>query len=177
MDVDHEAAPEPLGVRFREAFGRYPTGVAVICAAGPDGPVGLTASSVASVSLTPPALSFSVMGTRSARHLLTAPTLVVNLLGPVHVELARDFSRSGGPRFTPDQGWSALPTGEPFLPGAPAALRVRPLRQVPVGDATVVVAGVLDVHHGPDYGQLIYHAGRFHTAPLSSEAISCDCHT
>lgn len=157
-------------MRFREAFGRYPTGVAVICATGPRGPVGLTASSVASVSLTPPALSFSVMGTRSARHLLAAPTLVVNLLGPAHVEVARDFSRPGGPRFTPEQGWSTLPTGEPYLPGALAALRVQPLRLVPVGDATVVVAGVLDVRHGPEDGQLIYHARRFHTSPLSLEA-------
>ncbi|WP_203752509.1 flavin reductase family protein [Catellatospora bangladeshensis] len=168
--MDHRAALEPLGVRFREAFGRYPTGVAVICAAGPQGPVGLTASSVASVSLTPPALSFSVMGTRSARHLLTMPTLVVNLLGSAHLEVARGFSRPGGPRFTLDQGWSTLPTGEPFLPGALAALRVQPLRQVPIGDATVVVAGVLDVHHGPEDGQLIYHARQFHTSPLSPEA-------
>ncbi|WP_269059690.1 flavin reductase family protein [Catellatospora vulcania] len=165
-----------MGLRLREAFGRYPTGVAVICAAGPQGPVGLTASSVASVSLTVPALSFSVMDTRSARHLLQAESLVVHLLGPAHVGVARDFSRSGGPRFTPDQGWRTLPTGEPFLPGALAALRVRPLRQVPVGDATLVVARVLDVHHGPEGGQLIYHARRFHTSPLPTEATSCDCH-
>ncbi|MEU8003950.1 flavin reductase family protein [Catellatospora sp. NPDC049111] len=168
--MDHTAAPHLVGIRFREAFGRYPSGVAIICAAGPQGPVGLTASSVASVSLTPPALSFSVMGTRSARHLLQAESLVVHLLGPAHVAVARDFSRAGGPRFTAEQGWSTLPTGEPFLPGALAALRVRPLRQVPIGDATVVVAGVLDVFHGPDDGQLIYHARRFHTSPLSPEA-------
>ncbi|MFG3697211.1 flavin reductase [Micromonospora sp. NPDC047620] len=55
---------------MKGAFRRYPTGVPVISATGPDGPVGLTASSVASVSVAPSAVSFSVMGTQSAHHLL-----------------------------------------------------------------------------------------------------------
>ena len=56
-----------VGELLKAAFRRYPTGVAVISAAGPDGLVGLTASSVASVSLDPPALSFSVLRSWSAR--------------------------------------------------------------------------------------------------------------
>jgi len=154
--------------RFKGAFRRFPTGVAVICAAGLEGPVGLTASSVASVSVTPPALSFSVMGTRSARALLDAPSFVVHLLGPKHVGLARDFSRADGPRFTPEQGWSTLPSGEPILPGALAALRCIPLHLVPVGDATLVV---LEVFYGPEDGRLIYHARKFVTSSLLSEGI------
>jgi len=157
--------------RFKGAFRRFPTGVAVICAAGLEGPVGLTASSVASVSVTPPALSFSVMGTRSARALLDAPSFVVHLLGPKHVGLARDFSRADGPRFTPEQGWSTLPSGEPILPGALAALRCIPLHLVPVGDATLVVASVLEVFYGPEDGRLIYHARKFVTSSLLSEGI------
>ncbi|GIF05523.1 flavin oxidoreductase [Actinoplanes siamensis] len=148
---------------MKDAFRRYPTGVAVITAAGADGPVGLTASSVASVSVDPPALSFSVMGTRSARALLTAPSFVVHLLGARHAGLARAFSRSAGDRFTPDQGWSRLPTGEPILLDAVAALRGERLRLVPVGDATLVVAAVLDVFHGPADRPLIHHSRKFIT--------------
>lgn len=108
---------------FKAAFRRYPTGVAVITATGPGGPVGLTASSVASVSVEPPALSFSVMGTRSARAIVEAPSFVVNMLGPGHATLAHDFAHAGRPRFTPEQGWDVLPTGEPVLAGALATLR------------------------------------------------------
>jgi flavin reductase (DIM6/NTAB) family NADH-FMN oxidoreductase RutF len=148
---------------MRGAFRRYPTGVAVISAAGPDGPVGLTASSVASVSVEPPALSFSVMGTASARVILAAPSFVVHLLGPKHAELAAGFAHSSGARFTPEQGWSALPSGEPFLPGALAALRAEPLHLIPVGDSTLVVASVLEIFPGPEDGPLVYHARKFVT--------------
>lgn len=163
------AVREPLSKRFREAFRRYPTGVAVICAAGPEGPVGLTASSVASVSVTPPVLSFSLMGTPTARLLLRAPSFVVHLLGPKHLGLARDFSRADGPHFTPEQGWSTLPSGEPLLPGALAALQVRPLHLIPVGDSTLVAATVMEVLHGPDEGHLIYHARGFVASSLLPE--------
>ncbi|GIF13673.1 flavin reductase (DIM6/NTAB) family NADH-FMN oxidoreductase RutF [Actinoplanes teichomyceticus] len=153
-----------VGERLRGAFRRYPTGVAVITALGPDGPVGLTASSVASVSVDPPAVSFSVMGTRSARVLLDAPSLVVHLLGVRHLGVAREFAHSGGDRFTPEQGWSTLPSGEPVLPGAVAALRAAPLHRVPVGESTLVIASVLEVFHGPDDRPLIHHARKFVTS-------------
>lgn len=150
-----------LGDQFTAAFRRYPTGVAVITATGPDGPVGLTASSVASVSVTPPALSFSVMGTRSARAIVEAPSFVVNLLGPHHAVLAHDFARPGRPRFTPEQGWDVLPTGEPVLAGALASLRGTPLHLVGIGDATVVVAAVHEVILGAGSGRLVYHDREF----------------
>ncbi|GAA2610378.1 flavin reductase family protein [Paractinoplanes durhamensis] len=152
---------------MKAAFRRYPTGVAVVSAAGPDGPVGLTLSSVASVSVSPPALSFSVLGTGSATILLAADSYVVHLLGPRHAGLAGDFARSGGPRFTPEQGWSTLPTGEPVLRDALDALVVRPLHRLPVGDSTLVVAEVVQVLHGPEDGALVHHARTFVTSGLT----------
>lgn len=149
--------------RFRAAFRRHPTGVAIVSATTPDGPAGLTVSSVASVSVTPPALSFSVMGTRSARAILEAPSFVVNLLGAGHAGIANDFARAGHPRFTQDQGWDVLPTGEPILVGAVASLRGTPLHLLPVGESTVVVASVLDVLLGPCDGRLVYHDREYFT--------------
>ncbi|MEV6346928.1 flavin reductase family protein [Actinoplanes sp. NPDC051851] len=150
-----------LGDQLKAAFRRYPTGVAVISANGPAGPAGLTASSVASVSVAPPALSFSLLSTASARAVLDAPTFVVNLLGPDDADLARDFAHSSGPRFTPEQGWGTLPTGEPFLPAALASLRCSAMHRLPVGDATVIVGAVLGVHLGSASGHLIHHNRRF----------------
>lgn len=151
--------------RFKAAFRRYPTGVAVIAAAGPDGPVGLTVSSLASVAADPPALSFSMMSTPSARAILAAPSFTVNVLGAGHVALAGDFARSEGPRFTSGQGWETLPTGEPILPGAVAALRGVPLQVVPVGTSSVVIATVLEVFLGPPGGRLVHHDRQFFTYP------------
>ncbi|MFI5845301.1 flavin reductase [Catenuloplanes sp. NPDC051500] len=151
-----------ISARFRDAFRGYPTGVALISAAGPDGPAGLTASSVASVSVAPPALSFSVMGSPSARVIVDAPSFVVHLLGPSHAGIAAAFATAGAPRFTPEQGWDTLPTGEPLLAGAQAALRCRPLHLLPVGTSTVVVAEVLSVVLG-DLGDRLIHFDRTFT--------------
>src|SRR5687768_590940 len=90
---------------FTAAFRAHPSGVALIATAGPAGPAGLTASSVTSVSLAPPALSFSVMDSPSALTIAAADSFVVHLLGAEHAGLAEDFARPGGPRFTPEQGW------------------------------------------------------------------------
>ncbi|GAA5200928.1 flavin reductase family protein [Rugosimonospora acidiphila] len=157
MDISLESG---VGEQLKAAFRQHPAGLAVITADGPDGPAGLTVSSVASVSVTPPALSFSLGGTPSARAVLTAPSFVVHLLGPRHTELARAFSRTG-PRFSSEQGWGRLPTGEPILLGAAAALRCVPLHLVPVGESTVVVASVAEVRLGPVGGRLVYHNRTF----------------
>lgn len=155
-----------ISILFRDAFRGYPTGVALISATGPDGPAGLTASSVASVSVAPPALSFSVMGSPSARVITDASSFVVHLLGPAQAGIATDFATPGAPRFTPAQGWRTLPTGEPLLTGAQAALRCRPLHMIPVGTSTVVVAEVLSVILGAPGNRLIHHDRTFSTVTV-----------
>lgn len=99
---DREAVAEG----FKAAFREHPAGIALITASTPEGPVGLTASSVASVGLDPVALTFSVTrATGSAGALLSADTILVHLLDARHVEIAKQFSFTGGERFTPEQGW------------------------------------------------------------------------
>ncbi|WP_425515714.1 flavin reductase family protein [Mameliella sediminis] len=44
---------------FRDALGSFATGVTIVTAPGPDGPMGITASSFASVSLDPPLVLWS----------------------------------------------------------------------------------------------------------------------
>jgi flavin reductase (DIM6/NTAB) family NADH-FMN oxidoreductase RutF len=148
---------------FKAAFRVHPAGIALVTAGTDTGPVGLTVSSVASVAVDPPALSFSVTrATGSAGALLAADTFVVHLLADRHAELARVFAHSGAPRFTPEQGWSRLPTGEPLLQDARAAFRCRALHVVPVGSSSLVIAEVLEVHLGPPGPALVYHDRRYH---------------
>lgn len=148
---------------FKAAFREHPAGIALITGRTALGPIGLTASSVASVSADPPALSFSVTrATGSAGGLLAADTIVVHLLSAHHVDVARAFARSGEPRFTPEQGWSTLESGEPVLDDARAALRCRIVQTVPVGGSSLVVAEVLEVFLGTPAPSLVYRDRRFH---------------
>ena len=158
--------PTTVGEGLKDAFRTHPAGVAIITASTPDGPVGLTASSVSSVAVDPAAIVFSVTrATGSAGAILGAATFVVHLIDDEHSALAQSFAVSGSERFTPDQGWETLPTGEPHLPEARVALRCRPIQTVPVGSSTVVIAEVLDVIAGPQGRPLVYLDRRFHALP------------
>lgn len=150
--------------KFKTAFREHPAGIALITANTPEGPVGLTASSVASVGLDPVALIFSVTrAIGSAGALLSADTVLVHLLDSRHVEIATQFSFTGGERFTPAQGWETLETGEPYLPGVRAALRCRAIQVTPVGASSAVIAEVLDVVAGESAEPLVYMDRAFRT--------------
>lgn len=149
--------------QFKAAFRRHPAGVAVITAEGPDGPVGLTASSVASVSAEPPVLVFSVTTSAgSAGSILAAASCVVHLLRSENVEIARSFAVSGAPRFIEEQGWTTRETGEPLLPDAVVMLRCEIIETVAVGASTLVIARVLEIDEGVAGSPLVYHDRSFH---------------
>lgn len=156
---------------FRSAFRGHPAGVALITAATPEGPVGLTASSVASVSIDPPTISFSVTKEGgSAGGVLQADSFVVHLLGEPHIPLALAFSTPGAERFTADQGWQTLETGEPHLPSAPVAIRARAAEIVRAGSSRLVLAEVLSIRQGPPSAPLVYQNRRFHVLADSHAA-------
>lgn len=149
-------------IGFKEAFRLHPAGVALASGRAPAGPVGLTLSSVASVSADPPVLSFSVTRTTgSAAGILAAPTFVVHFLAETQAAVAEAFARTGAPRFTPEQGWSELPSGEPYLPGATAALRCAVRETLQVGPSVLILADVLEAVPGAPGEPLLYRDRRF----------------
>jgi len=174
MTVDERLTAKPVatpvGEGLKAAFRTHPAGVATITASTPEGPVGLTASSVASVAVDPAAIVFSVTrATGSAGAILGAETFVVHLVDDEHATLAQSFAISGSERFTPEQGWATLPTGEPHLPEARAALRCRPIQTVAVGSSTVVIAEVVEVLSGVSSRPLVYLDRRFHALPTDTD--------
>ncbi|MDV5999965.1 flavin reductase [Kocuria rhizophila] len=155
---------------FKSAFGQHPAGIAIITVAGPEGPVGLTASSVSSISADPPILGFSLQAKRgSAAVVATADSFVVHFLDSDNVELARSFAISGAPRFGDDMEWTTLPTGEPRLLGVRRVLRAIPLARIKAGSALVFNAAVVDVLGEEGSGSpLVYHQRQFHGLSDSS---------
>ncbi|WP_434995685.1 flavin reductase family protein [Arthrobacter sp. Ld5] len=155
----------PTAELFKDAFRAHPAGIAVITAQGVDGPVGLTASSVSSVSAEPPVLAFSVStASSSAAALIAADTLVVHLLSADQVGIAQLFSTRGADRFGGAVGWRPLPSGEPLLTEAPWALRCRILHRLPVGGSMILAAEVVAIEGdgGAGGAPLIYHNRSYH---------------
>ncbi|MDT0469414.1 flavin reductase family protein [Streptomyces gibsoniae] len=152
------ASPDLL----RAVFRRHAAGVAVITARGDDGPVGFTATSLASVSAEPPLVSFGIgLGASSWPAVSRAGHVGVHVLGEHQEVLAGTFARSGADRFGAPTGWREGPHGVPVLDDVLAWLVCRVVARVPAGDHRLVVAEVV---HGDPSGTgrpLLYHQGRF----------------
>lgn len=157
---------QDLSAAFRTAFRHHPGGIAIIAASGEAGPVGMTASSVASVSVTPTTVLFSLMrSSRSAVGLLDADALSVNLVNARHAGLAQTFAMHGTERFTPAEGWEYLPDGTPVLADASASLVGHVTHTVELGEAVVVVAEITEVRSGDPGDALVYRNRAFHRLP------------
>jgi flavin reductase (DIM6/NTAB) family NADH-FMN oxidoreductase RutF len=151
---------------FRSVFRRYATGVVVITASAGGPPAGLTATSLASVSLDPPLLSFAVSESASTWPAFAAAgSIVVNFLDADQHHIATRFATSGIDRFAAPTAWSRLASGEPVLDDAPSHLRAQVTHRLPVGDHVIVVARVVDAAGtaAPSTAPLVYHAGAYGT--------------
>lgn len=161
---------------FKSAFRNHPAGVSIITADAGDGPVGLTATSVFSVSANPPLLVFSLSSaSSSAPTLKRAETVVVHLLGAHQIDLAKNFATSGIDRFADASSWARLITGEPYIPAANAWMRGRIVNQMEAGDSTVVAVQVLQVNLPSESSRsaqesrpLVYHNRTWHSLSSSS---------
>ncbi|WP_371775403.1 flavin reductase family protein [Streptomyces sp. NBC_01438] len=161
------AAPTTPGIdprRFRQAFRRYPAGVVVITADAGHGPIGFTATSLSSLSLDPPLVSFGIGTTTSSwPHMERARTAVVNFLGAEQQGLATTFATSGIDRFAAPTRWQRLPEGEPVLDGVAGWLRLEIEQLVPAGDHRVVIARVVDARLDEGRSPLLFHDGAYLT--------------
>jgi flavin reductase (DIM6/NTAB) family NADH-FMN oxidoreductase RutF len=150
---------------FKLAFRQHAAGVAVVTADAGDGPVGLTATSVFSVSAEPPLMVVSISGgSSSAPTIGRAETVVVHLLGVRQLPLARLFATRGADRFADPSIWRRLPTGEPHLPDVPVWIRGRVVSRMAAGDSTVIAIHALESAHsaGPATKPLVYHDRTWH---------------
>jgi flavin reductase (DIM6/NTAB) family NADH-FMN oxidoreductase RutF len=147
--------------QFRQLLGRFATGVTVITTRLTDGrPAGMTANSLASVSLEPPLLSACIARAAELyQPLMTAPGFVVNILEASQEILARRFADSHPDRFD-GVGHHPSPGGFPVLDGAMAWMECAPHATFPGGDHTILVGRLL--HGGTtDGAPLVYYRGGY----------------
>jgi len=150
---------------FRAAFRNHAAGVAVITADAGDGPVALTATSVFSVSATPPLLVFSISALSSAAPTIArAGSVVVHLLDADQVELGRLCATSGVDRFADRDRWERLPSGEPVFRDAATRIRGTVVNRLEAGTSTLVVVHATHATStaGAHAGPLVYHNRTWH---------------
>ncbi|MRJ76107.1 flavin reductase [Aeromicrobium sp. SMF47] len=156
------AAPAEIDPRrhFRNVLGHLPTGVAVVTANGPDGPVGMAVNSITSVSLDPPLISVCVARTSSTwPRIRSAGRFCISILADHHEQTSRRFAGPDRDRFT------GVPlreqAGGPVLEDAVAWLDCDVYAEFGAGDHTIVVARVLDLGSVDDGRALVFFRGSY----------------
>jgi flavin reductase (DIM6/NTAB) family NADH-FMN oxidoreductase RutF len=148
--------------RYREVISHFATGVAVVTAQSPDGPVGMTANALCSLSLNP--LLLLVCFDNSAR---TLPPIQAN--GRFAVNILRRGQQALSDAFASKQAksehFARIPwrvhQGVPVLEDALAWL-VCELREMhPGGDHTIGIGAVTDMGHDAHGEPLVWYAGRY----------------
>ncbi len=145
------AQPAIAGDALRSAMACFATGVVVVTAAAPDGPVGMAVNSFVSVSLEPPLVMFCAANTSTTWPAISAAGhFCANVLSADQEELARQFARKGD-RFA---GVVHRPgvTGAPVLRAVHAHLECEIVDTHEAGDHTLVIGRVLDL--GTDHQAL-----------------------
>jgi len=148
---------DPRG--FRDALGRFATGVTVITALGPEGPVGITANSFASVSLDPALVLWSpAKGSRRFPIFTGAEHYVIHVLAADQRHVCDAFVRNAG-------AFDSLPTrdtdhGVPVIQGCLAHFECRQVAVHDAGDHAIIVGQVTACNLG-DGDPLIFAAGGY----------------
>jgi flavin reductase (DIM6/NTAB) family NADH-FMN oxidoreductase RutF len=148
--------------RFRDVMGRFTTGVTVVTASGPDGPVGMTVNAVCSLSLDP--LLVLVCFANSARTLpIVAETgrFGVNVLAAGQEELAVLFAskQAEATKFAGVQ--HTVQDGIPVIEGTLAWVGCTLQELIPGGDHTIGIGAVIAAEKAPEHEPLVWFRGGY----------------
>lgn len=148
---------------FRDTLGRFPTGVAVVTATGPDGPAGLTTNAFASLSLDPPLVLVCFdHGSRTLGVVRDSGRFAVNVLRAGQQDLAHLFA---GKAPHPEKFAAVTHTADHGVPVLDDALAwvVCDLQALhPGGDHDIGVGAVTEMGEGRDGDPLLFYKGEFH---------------
>ncbi len=153
---------------FREVFGRFATGVAVITSAGPDGTGGMTANALCSLSLDP--LLALVCFENRARTLplvRESGRFAVSLLAADQEGLAGVFASKLPEAEKLAAVEHRFSNGMPVIEGS-IAWAVCELRElIAGGDHTIAIGEVIGLGLG-EGAPLLWYAGRYHSLPRAN---------
>ena len=154
----------PTVQALRSALGLFATGVTVVTARAQDGsPIGLTANSFNSVSLSPPLVLWSLaLKANSLSTFLQAKHYAIHVLAVEQKSLAERFASRVADRFA-GVSWGEGHGGAPILQGCAAVFECSSRSQYPEGDHVILVGEVLACQHDASRSPLLFHGGKFYT--------------
>ena len=154
--ADHARATKD----FRRVLGHLPTGVVVVSARTPAGPIGMAVNSITSVSLEPRLVSICAARTSSTwPQLRRAGRFCISILADHHEGASRQFAAPGVDRFA-GLTWHDRPGG-PALDDAVAWLDCEPYAEYAAGDHTIAVVSVVDLAAVDDRRALVFFRGQY----------------
>lgn len=162
MSSHHRDHPVVTPASFREAMGHLATGVTVVTAHARQGPVGMAANSVTSVSLDPPLILLCPGKSSSTWPAIRAAgRWCVNVMARHHEQVTRRFAERGADRFA---GVACADRASgPALADAVAWIDCSYREEHDAGDHTIVVADVMAVQAVAGVDPLIFFRGRYGT--------------
>ena len=142
-----ENAPESvpdLGANFRAAMRRLASAVGVLTVRGPDGPIGMAATSITSLTMDPPALLVCVNHNAALHACMEKDALFcVNLLSRHQSAISAAFGGGAAHEDRFRQGnWHSDANGLPRLEDAQAIMICRIEKIVPYGTHSIVIGAV-----------------------------------
>lgn len=159
--MSERTAPAALDSTAREVLGHFASGIAVVTANGPTGPVGLTCQSFISLSLSPLLVAFAPARTSRTWPLVReVGRFGVNVLSKDQARTSAAFARPGTDRFQ-GIGWSPGPGGAPVLDGACAWIACDLWNEYEGGDHVLAVGRVIALGADPGREPLVYHRSRY----------------
>ncbi|PTN01079.1 flavin reductase (DIM6/NTAB) family NADH-FMN oxidoreductase RutF [Rhodovulum imhoffii] len=153
-------SPGPDTARaFRDALGTFATGVTVVTVRGPDGPLGMTANSFASVSLNPPLVLWSPARASARFTAMTgAKRFAVHVLSAEGRDTAAHFARSAQMKGLDLEG-----TEPPLLSTGWLARFICQREAVHDGGDHAIVIGRVEQCAQREGAPLVFSAGHFGT--------------
>ncbi|AZZ40129.1 flavin reductase [Acidipropionibacterium jensenii] len=163
--MSHPIQESDLAQELAGVFRQYPAGAAVLTARGAAGPVGMTVSSLASVSVRPAMVSLSMgHGSITLAALEEGSRVVLHPLEAGQEQLGNEFAHHGISELR--TRWMVSPEQVPCLDVPTARLHCEVVRLVDVGSATVVVLEVDRIEPGRrGHDALVWMGRRWRTIP------------
>lgn len=164
-------SPVNEDAELRRVFGRFPTGVTVLCGMVDGKPEGMTASAFVAISLQPALVSVCVKrGSTTWRRLRAGERVGISFLGQGHAATARQLAQKAGDRFS-GLDYEASADGAVFLADAAAWLECSVEQEIAAGDHDIVLFRLHRTAAPEGVMPLVFHSSGFHTlAPIGETA-------
>ncbi len=151
---------------FRRLMGFWATGVSVITAQAADGPAGVTANALTSLSLEPPlALVCFDLSSRTLHAVRESESFCINMLSSEQEDVSRTFAtkKTHGDKFAEVD--HRLEHGVPVIDGCLAWLACSLESEFQSGDHTIATGRVLGGGTNDEATPLLFYRGSYERLP------------